>query len=88
MNSTKDAVYIPDELQEDIASLLLDRLGDDSHLYLHSSDLSEHLDTNAKRVGRTLEIAAESVGLQASKWAHNGNSTTWLIERIEQEGDR
>ena len=91
MSSTKDSVYTPDELRDDISQLLLDRLGEDSLRYLHSSDLSRNLDTKARRVGRDLESAAERAGLRAEKWAHNGNSTTWLVERVDeddQEGDR
>lgn len=85
MSSTKDSVYSPDELRDDIARLLLDRLGEDSLLYLHSSDLSRNLDTNASRVGRNLKSAAERAGLRAEKWAHNGNSTTWLVERVDAQ---
>jgi hypothetical protein len=91
VSSATDSVYTPDELRDDIAALLLERLRGDSLLYLHSSDLSEQLDTNARRVGRNLEAGAERAGLRAEKWAHNGNSTTWLVERVDeddQEGDR
>ena len=81
--------YPPDQLREDLASLLSSRVDGDTAAYLHSSDLAEHLDANARRIGRNLEAAAEREGLHAEKWSHNGRSTTWLVEKCDdQEGDR
>ncbi|WP_257627836.1 hypothetical protein [Haloplanus salinarum] len=80
--------YPSDQLRDDLAALLHEQLGDDSTAYLHSSDLAEHLDANARRIGRNLEAAAERAGLHAEKWSHNGRSTTWLVEdRGDREGD-
>jgi hypothetical protein len=88
VNSTKGSVYAPDELRDDLSQLLLDRLGDDSLRYVHSSDLSRNPDANARRVGRNLKSAAERAGLRAEKWAHNGNSATWLVASVDdREGD-
>ena len=90
--SNTNSIYSSDQLREDLAELLRERLSDEPLTYLHSSDLSEHLDANAKRVGKNLEAAAERAGFRAEKWGHNGNSTTWLVERVDgdrdQEGDR
>lgn len=83
--------YPPDRLRDDLANLLSERLGDDSVAYLHSSDLAEGLDANARRVGRNLEAAAKRADLHAEKWSHNGRSTTWLVEDRsddDQEADR
>jgi hypothetical protein len=89
VNSATNSVYTPDELRDDIATLLLKRLRGDSLLYLHSSDLSEQLDTNARRVGRNLKAGAKRAGLRAEKWGHNGSSTTWRVERVDdREVDR
>lgn len=80
--------YPPEQLRDDLATLLAERLEGDAVTYLHSSDLAEHLDANARRVGRNLEAAAERAGLHAEKWSHNGRSTTWLVEsRGDQKGD-
>jgi hypothetical protein len=80
--------YPPDQLRDDLAILLDEQLGGDQTTYLHSSDLAEHLNANARRVGRNLEAAAERAGLHAEKWSHNGRSTTWLVEkRNDQEDD-
>jgi hypothetical protein len=80
--------YPPDQLRDDLAALLREQLGGDPTTYLHSSDLAEHLDANARRVGRNLEAAAGRAGLHAEKWSHNGRSTTWLVEDCgDQEGN-
>jgi hypothetical protein len=81
--SDRDSIYLSDQLRDDLATLLLERLSDEPLTYLHSSDLSERLDTSAKRVGRNLEAAAERAGIRAEIWAHNGNSTTWLVEALD-----
>ncbi|MFD1634616.1 hypothetical protein ACOZ4L_02655 [Haloplanus ruber] len=81
--------YPADQLVEDLANLLDDRLDDDSLAYLHSRDLSDDLDANARRIGRNLVDAADRADLHAEKWSHNGRSTTWLVEdRDDQEADR
>lgn len=79
--------YPSDQLRDDLAVILREQLGDDSVTYLHSSDLAEHLDANARRVGRNLEAAAERADLHAEKWSHNGRSTTWLVEKREDQGN-
>jgi hypothetical protein len=80
--------YPPDQLREDLASLLSTRVDGDTAAYLHSSDLAEHLDANARRIGRNLEAAADRAGLHAEKWSHNGRSTTWLVEKRDDRVDQ
>jgi len=85
--SSNGSEYPPDQLRDDLATLLSEQLGDDSVAYLHSDSLAEHLDANAKRVGRNLKAAAERAGLCAEKWSHNGRSTTWLVENRNDQKD-
>ena len=90
--------YAEEQLRDDLATVLDERV--ETLEYLHSSDLVDDVleesadgvdkKIDAKRVGRNIVEAAESAGLHIEKWAHNGVSTTWLVEDRDddQEADR
>lgn len=83
---TSDSDDPTEQFRNRLAAELDDRV--DHREYLHSSDLTDAVDAGAKKIGRNLEAAADRAGLHAEKWSHNGVSTTWLVERDDQESDR